>query len=454
MIYRVRSCVSQWGVGQGGFNTQWLSINGPSNSQYVNVVYDCGGKRPLLESSIESFLHGIIARGENRVEAIFISHMDLDHYGGVKYLLTRLEDLEISVGAVYIPHLTKLERLALVVEASRWSPENVFSEVTSGADIEPLRLWDSAANLTDEFPDIAVIELGDSQSAENDDAAEDLTEPSLGELGEGELSTELEVGSGRVRVRAALGTGLEVARRTIWEWLPMIDTRTRYSSSRIKSKIENDPDINIDEVEKLTLDQIQEILTDPSRSEALAAALKSGGGVRVGAGVDSSFSNLSSIVLFAGPDISEDLVWEEVWEGFAVEAPTGGWYDYPKGACRFRGGHKSDYPSGWLGTGDAELKTKSSLNELQKFLGPRISSLAVVGVPHHGGQKNSDSKLPEHLPDARFATLHYGKNRYGHPSSDVVGSWIGQGRIPIHINETGALFSQKMDAYFSGPVSN
>lgn len=94
----------QWPVGQGCFATGAIETAGGT----IHYVYDCGARSVSnLEPIVAAY-----ARKVAHVDALFISHLDGDHVDGLDTLLSRLD-----VETVYLPYLTTCQRLMMVAEA-------------------------------------------------------------------------------------------------------------------------------------------------------------------------------------------------------------------------------------------------------------------------------------------------------------------------------------------------
>ena len=446
----------QWGVGQGGLNSQFVYVLRDDEWRSVaHVVYDCGGDLGLIENAVTSIIDLVKSSDHQKIDAVFISHVDKDHIGGVKMLLEELGKAKINVGDIFLPHLSILERLAVVIAGSA-APSTSTTNPRTGDVIEPTDLWDIENLFRELDSGVSVTELGSSDNASDEvfdsDRGEPIGEPYVetdrsrrGPIGEPYVETDRSRGRRWVRLRNPQ-TASECD-AILWEWLPMVAQRATNWRQDVRQSIEANPVIQLPDLESLTTAQLQATLLDSSRREALVNELKKGRVINGGEGSDTSFSNISSIMLYAGPP-EESLVGEQElhfqvvslgWDAGSIF--IGPWFDTSGRAL----------PPGWLGTGDAELKRAASVTELTDFIGRRAEHVGVLSAPHHGSHRNSDYDFPDHFPNARVVTFEYGSgNSYGHPSSETIGACYSAGKIPVHLCETGGWVCQVYEIELCG----
>lgn len=434
MAEQFATATVQWGVGQGGFNSQFVYASGERGWRTVaHVIYDCGGSRNLVEGAIQADIELLKSTGGQRVDAIFISHVDADHVGGVKTLLEELRKANIAVGDVYLTHLNLPEKLAVVLEANNnSSPDASDSLDSTGDTIRAEDLWDVPGLLQEINSDVTVIELPASDIRPGDDPE------GIAVREAGDILVEADRRRGRAWARKTVYSS-PVAGEIFWEWLPMVDERSSKQSDTICKAIESNPKIRITDVAALTAEDLKQVLLDDTRRKALITELKKGKILRTDPSVDSSFSNISSIILYAGPPATSNVGDHEIIAQIvSVGWQSAGIYDAPWSDIS-----KRELPLGWLGTGDAELKLNKSLEDLLEFVGDRNGHIGVLSSPHHGGKKNSSYKFPQSFEGAQAVTFEYGSNNgYGHPSSLAIGACYRAGKIPVHLSETGGWIFQ------------
>lgn len=88
-------------VGHGCFVTE---IFKSQKCNDVKVVYDCGGKKKLVEKEINN-----IFNADDIIDLLFISHFDNDHINGLRTLLNRCQQID----KLYIPFLSEKGKIVM-----------------------------------------------------------------------------------------------------------------------------------------------------------------------------------------------------------------------------------------------------------------------------------------------------------------------------------------------------
>ena len=423
----VQNC--QWGVGQGGFHTLHLAAVSEKTDQemHFNAVYDCGGEIPALETSISHYIDWLVLNRHKTVDCIYLSHLDEDHYGGVRYLLAKLRKVSIAVRNIFIPHLTPLERLVIAVESQLRQSENGD---TSGSPVDPLDLTDPVRNLRESFPEVNIVELIPAVNP----GAEDFEEVPprwrvVGEISEATLQVD--------RHRGMFRLSTVKISREIWQLIPTVDSRADDMTHKVRSAVESDSGIGINDVANLTTQDIEALLSDESRTEKLARALKKHAiGAGTDPGMDTSFSNCSSIILYWGPTTeTADTIAQTGFQVF----PFG---DDFKACGEIAAGTGKAFA--WLGTGDADLGSAKPVDNLFANIEEVANNIGVVSAPHHGARRNSTQRFWDKLRNLRVVTFEYGaSNRYGHPSPEVVAHGLLRGSRCVHVKRNLFVFNQE-----------
>lgn len=74
------------------------------------VVYDCGGPKKDSGRIINDAIHRAFPKPE-QIDALFISHYDIDHISGIFYLLSHC-----NVKNIFLPALTDSDKIFLICE--------------------------------------------------------------------------------------------------------------------------------------------------------------------------------------------------------------------------------------------------------------------------------------------------------------------------------------------------
>jgi hypothetical protein len=172
-------------IGQGGFYTGHLF---PISMHYpeMSFAFDCGtlSERDNLNNRIHGFKNSLFL---NKLDVLFISHIDDDHVNGIAELLSG-----ITCNRIYLPYLTPIERLFVAVRHGRndcadfniymdflKSPHNfllnsensdihkiIYIKGNSEQSIEPLPVSDKPFVSEDSNPELTDNLLLDSDSSE------------------------------------------------------------------------------------------------------------------------------------------------------------------------------------------------------------------------------------------------------------------------------------------------
>ena len=107
---------TQYPIGQGCFragHVRWTDevLGSPDD---VHYVYDCGTSHgsAALQDAIT-----VWRRGTSRIDALFVSHLDVDHVSGFDRLLG-----SVPVDTVYLPYLDPVAHVLDILEAPVKAP--------------------------------------------------------------------------------------------------------------------------------------------------------------------------------------------------------------------------------------------------------------------------------------------------------------------------------------------
>lgn len=385
---------TQWPVGQGCFSSGIIDAEGEAPIHYV---YDCGARNIKHLKPIASRY----ADGVTKLDALFVSHLDGDHVDGLDTLLATLEPAK-----VYLPYLDIVDRIAAVMEAddegrltasflqaqmdpAGWfgdrgartvifvrndgdGPEGGFSLPAEGGDPhrpdgrkQPLCLRDVGAigvadrgvSSTGRRPQVLEMQVGASVHAERYGHVEWILVPFVPAVDAGRLANF------RDAIRAALG-------------LAASDPIT---AAKVLEKLK-DKDGRAD-----LRDCYQEILAG-------------------GAGAN---HNKISMSLYSGPARSNH----------DFTRRTSFFWDRP----HFWHGTAETRLPGWIGTGDAKLKSRRRRTEWASFYRSLVPMVGTFVLPHHGSQANWHRALLDVIDANLFvAAADEPDEGYEHPSAAVM----------------------------------
>lgn len=405
---------NQWPVGQGAFATGRVAI--ADQTEEINYVYDCGARNVRsLEPVVAAY-----ARRVSSVDALFVSHLDGDHVDGLDLLLART-----SVSSVYLPYLSAGQRLLLLASAEDSDAHLTGSFIQ--AQFDPASWFGSRGveNIvfvrnTGEMPEGFIAPPpGDDDKTKFgliDKTDAEYTGAALGNA----ATLEMEVG-GYLAITSRR-PGL------LWILQPFVpkvdDGRIRQFEDKVRDKLRLTPNDAID------FELVRELLKSNYGRQDLRSCydsiLPDGSGAK---------HNEVSMSLFSGPS-GNRYEWE-VWQRFRHQQYA--W-------------HMTNAP-GWIGTGDAKLKSRKYRKEWLDFYGVALNSVCSLLLPHHGSRHNFHSALlsPSNLRTC-IASADERHEGYRHPSAEVVEEVEGAGLNLAHV--TKQISSRCIEKISLAPANN
>ncbi len=381
----IKTSATQWGVGHGGFHTQRVDFMiSDHRLGCVNFVYDCGtlSSPRNLQPWITQFVKELEDARTRKLDAVTISHFDLDHVSGLVELSKQLRNAGISVDRVIAPTLGTLDALLILANlgssAPKWYRELLFDPISKLHElfgVEPVILDDDTSEVTLGFP------------------IKDRT----GEIGGIILSEDGETltGSGQL----------------VWNLIPYAFP----PAERVRKEVAQALSERMG-IDPSSLDQqsVFEKLCDSKETLAEIRKIHSEFLGRTGV-------NGTSVMLWSGPsrmgksnstERALGLQVGSMWDRVALFGAT----------------------VSWLGTGDARCAGAALSNVVAAYGRDRLKSVGVLGAPHHGSSYNVDEEFWRLFSASTLVTLH-AQDRYGHPHKTTV-TQIGQaGLTPIIVNQ-------------------
>lgn len=402
-------------VGQGGFHTAQLSLDGATPFRWV---YDCGSMQGPIRSEVELYLRELPEDAE--IDAVFISHFHADHINGLERLLG------IKDGArarrVFLPFLDGVDRLLAV--SSSLSRREL-------SQLESVYLVDGGRGLEDELNVARVYEVVrsdadlDPQTTSDSNALDDFTESQANS----NLQVALTVGGSGPRGSQsrviATDQALVVLSREgmrLWEFRWHVNPQIRKFRDEFLDRLSTEPTVRSEvgggslEVWLSSAENLRILLTKKDLKSAVARSYLA---------VNSDLNRIN-LSLWSGPPDSPAVVLP------ARRRHTGFGRRVPIWSHDFWHPHRV----AWLGTGDAKLSGEAACADFGSHFGSLLDDLATFVVPHHGSNEDFSEHAASILKAAEVAVVPYGtRNTYGHPGAHVAKLLLVTGLLTVGVTD-------------------
>lgn len=357
----------QWPVGHGFFHTASVQLNG----EIYRYVYDCGGKNSgTIQSQIDRYASNEKMEGQGKtIDMLVISHFHNDHINGLLYFFSKF-----SVKNLVIPYLAQD---AKIIALAGLAANGVATwKALSGLLIEPQE-WLRTRN-----PDAKLIEITNTPEDNNLDA----NDPPASEIAAG---LSLEVGSMSHHKRGRIFS----KNKPVWTFKFYVQESWEICTLVFWGLTEK--------FNPTTENEMESWLSDPAWIQANHNALTD-----IFKDIGSGKQNATTLCMYSGIE-RDQLDWMERYFSSSSHGPF---------YCRHW--HWSRF--GWLGTGDAELKSTDSMAAFERHYSDYLDEIDTVTIPHHGSIDNYNSKLSNigyrHVITADSAVDPKGH----HPSTNVL----------------------------------
>lgn len=367
-------------VGQGAFYLEQFEICG----ERTNVVYDCGSLTDV--KIVEKEIRANFGKGE-KIDIVFISHLDQDHINGLEYLLKYC-----NVKNIVFPYTRKEDRITLNIDyfCNQENPSDddfvykfinnpyrALHEQESRARLFGIKEYNSENNAYDNIynndDDVRILNSGEN-------IFEDLIH--------NEISSKIK-----------------------WEYVPF-----NFKEDIRKEQFFDELDNNLNSLGcslyQIGIDNLLKQWTNPDIQKAIKDAYKK---------VSGSL-NANSMVLFSG--ITDDTVYQRpinLYNRFIC--------------CNYKCLNYFNYlkQNGCLYTGDYEAKEESKWLELKEAYSKYWDYIGCVQIPHHGSYKNYNPEIA--LLNAYFVISAGFENRWRHPSGSVIKDLLLNYKYPLIVTE-------------------
>lgn len=437
---------NQYGVGQGCFHTQRISVSYPEVSGSVNYrfVYDCGSDTgaskkklsPPLKWAIEHF-----SGSNNRpkapliIDTFYLSHFHSDHISGLARLIELTEIKEIVV-----PHVSEQLFASIVARFLALGDIEESTEET----LRYLKLIEGLAS--GHIPGIEIpivrIPFGEVDSNMFDDRADFGLWNPPNDLGENAklVITPSWTSDAKIAKRLNMSFGTSSAHSVeFWELVTWAYGEHADVTNAVVDKLSAIKDaagrpilgdlisgrINDEEI-RWAIKNLREI------QKAYADGLTSAG---VG---DVNNHNSVSLCLYSGPMLCPSSLEYRTSLGNYRKRSCYGSYCYEnkrpylRGKCHMRWVDRH----GWLATGDAQLEKDPAWTSFRSHFGCRLEYSCTVLMPHHGSSKGENYN-PELIQGSKVnAVFSAGsENQWHHPNREVLESVSEKCSMPIIVTE-------------------
>lgn len=373
---------TQWAVGQGFLHSGVLG-QPDGRGEYVAWLYDCGTVSSRAALTRELAL--LRRRHRNDVGMLYISHFHEDHVSGLDELRNAFR-----VDQVFMPLLEPWERL-LAFGSWASDPPSWYTAFIA----------DPAAWMGQWIESVIQVSSGSqaplpAATVGGDDTLDD---------GPGELDKP-DGGSGGILTASQATVRYGGPGRPVWVWEPYVlksvDALRDDFRSEFQVAFGSDP---------LALggDDLVSLLG----KRAVRANLRTVYRKLLKAAGEENDLNLTSMCLYAGTPTTPRGRWRSRWPEAYLDAYTAGiWRDRPEVGAWGQG-------TGWLLTGDGSLKPDSRTREVRDYYRERYPATGLVGLPHHGSEKNYNPILLQGLESRAHCLVGATTGKYGHPSYSV-----------------------------------
>lgn len=430
----------QHSVGQGFFHSGRLLVADVA----FRYVYDCGS---LDFGSVHQEVDRYIDMWEvGQINALFVSHLDVDHISGLDHLLAL-----VSVHTVFLPYLTAADCLFFTSSAiSEGTPTVDYLRLIA----HPARWFADRGVSRVVFvrPDGGTPEPPESEVFVDLPATEVLLTPDVIEHPHHRLGELPSSGGGKTRVFQighSLPLTIQSDEAQLLDWMlvtfvhpPEPEVHDTFLLA-VRDAFGDIPDNTFTHADEFC-DWLCNLLRSRKARGTLSKCYESLAKDR----------NVTSMSLYSGPirtrpDFASMHAVFDFVSAIVDRLPL-----FPEldRAYMMRSSNERsqillapDHAAGWLGTGDINLSIGYRRDALISHFAAMAEQISTVSLPHHGSRRSFHKSIL--FPNARFFVASAGENsRYGHPSDEVRDAVTAQGRMLITVTQLPSTsFVEKAD---------
>ena len=433
----------QYGVGQGCFHTQRISVGRQQDDLYkaenqFDFVYDCGsvssnvGGVSALDWSIKHYRpkrSNLAKKAAPTVDALFVSHFHFDHISGIKTLCKKNKVLR-----AFVPFYTPQEVLAVLVnEAERMSAASDDSLIWFLGVLRNLTLRRSVFDI----PTIYVL-------PDDERNVDGFNGPEIPPFGDN-ISVDANVLKTKTMKSSQTLQFHTPGSRKIWEikvwhFKPAVVSGKGWKTAiALLEAALGDTLTSMSPITETTAHVIRTAATSiyKAMSAASAPANKN--------------PNIVSMCVYSGP-VPECGIRGKVSRLNAPNAKTS--ETHFAGHFSSRNGSLGDFylqgfhqerdqveKLGWLGTGDAMLERVEVWKDFEKTMAwkrCRAELVSTILMPHHGstgGENYNPKLLVTYSPLALFSAGAFSPYPDPHPSTTVISDVLKHGCEAVNVTE-------------------
>lgn len=418
----------QYGVGQGGFHLQEISLAGKkSDKSSFRFVYDCGGKTDIVKWCIQ---HAIRRNQVLTLNAVYISHFEDDHVNGLEELckMATVERLFVPYIDVQIAIHLIAKQIAAGVEITTEYVSTLFA-VARGESIY-------------DVPVTRIAPEGNESSPL--DQSETTFEINPREI-EADIPTRVTI-TNKDTIRLKTGKQKQI----IWELVHWCYTPYPNLSATVLNKLTTKfPDFNkeilpglLSGAKAAEANKSENWIQKHQRQikDCYNEAFREVNRVLKGKSKIPLNHNVASLCLFSGPvpNTSRPMSFGSFSNisyhscKFPCSINCMECDDFEVDCCCQ--GAKS---GAWLSTGDAMLQRTDVWEMFVKFFDYRLNACATVVIPHHGANSRTSHNYNEALvkPRRNCVISAGATNGYHHPHISVVHDILEKGGILRLVSE-------------------
>ncbi|WP_148053579.1 hypothetical protein [Pseudomonas protegens] len=376
---------TQHAVGQGGFHSCTIRIRGNRAFEYV---FDCGTKsKGPCETKINVFLEQHVHQyqpGDGIIDALFISHLDIDHYAGAQTLCALK-----TVSRIFLPYFT-IDDILLML-----ATHEVDADERTADYLSNLRKIANGHRLLFGIP-VTVIG-GDPQPGE--DTTEAPTDnPQRLRAVQIDANGRKQPISDNLPNGATIGLSYKeiVLPWVLRPWSYKQTAKAREAMSQAIDKITSLKNLK-DCTSAITAEDLKAVKDNAAALKKQCAEILF---EQTGLRTESHNSNSPSICLYSGPQtrLTPNLD-----------------FQYERRASSDK--RLRNNPTGWITTGDCLMS--KHWPEFRKHFADVLTHVGTYVVPHHGAAGNHSVEFIDAIPGrlaiicARYTSSH-------HPSRAVM----------------------------------